>query len=246
MTQYRMTLNLPASARLRPEWAYRLYGALLESAPEEFGKQVHRQGVTPVSQFLEVPPQGQPCWVVSLLSPESEEALSPVLESRERFSLRREPREILIVGREKRQLPSPEGLLLEGAVLENRFRLEFCTATAFKSAGESQILPTVRLILQSLILKWNGCFPQCQIEDEGGEGLEALSAGLVCREFSLRSAEYPLKGVKLPGFVGEMVLENHLKGFHRELANALLLFSGWSGIGMKTTLGMGGVRCRPL
>lgn len=136
--------------------------------------------------------------------------------------------------------------MLEGAVLENRFRLEFCTATAFKSAGESQILPTVRLILQSLILKWNGCFPQCQIEDEGGEGLEALSAGLVCREFSLRSAEYPLKGVKLPGFVGEMVLENHLKGFHRELANALLLFSGWSGIGMKTTLGMGGVRCRPL
>ena len=246
MTQYQMTLGLPASARLRPEWAYRLYGALLESAPDEFGKQVHRQGVTPVSQFLEVSPKGAPCWVVSLLSPESEEALSPVLECRERFSLRREPREILIVERKKRQLPSPEGLLLEGAVIKNKFRLEFCTATAFKSAGEYQILPTVRLILQSLILKWNGCFPECPIEDEDGEGLEALCAGLVCRDFSLQSTDYPLKGVNLPGFVGEMVLENHLKGFHRELANALLLFSGWSGIGMKTALGMGGIRCRPL
>ena len=119
--------------------------------------------------------------------------------------------------------------------------LRFQTPTAFKSQGQYLNLPTSRLIVQSLLQKWNGCFPDCPIEDEDGQGMETIAAGLRCRRFRLRDQMYYLKGNSIPGFVGEMTLENRLSGFHRELADALLLFSGYSGVGIKTALGMGGV-----
>ena len=56
-----------------------------------------------------------------------------------------------------------------------------------------------------------------------------------------KCADYVLKGSPIPGFVGELTLENRLEGFHRELADALLCFAPFSGVGIKTTLGMGGV-----
>ena len=52
---------------------------------------------------------------------------------------------------------------------------------------------------------------------------------------------YYLKGSSIPGFVGELTLENRLEGFQRQLADALLLFADHAGVGIKTTLGMGGV-----
>lgn len=120
-------------------------------------------------------------------------------------------------------------------------RLRFCTPTCFKSVGQYLPLPTTRLIVQSLMKKWNGCISECPIEDEDGQGMETLAAGLRPRDFQLRSRTYYLKGNSIPGFVGELTLENRLDGFHRELADALLLFADFAGIGIKTTLGMGGV-----
>ena len=38
-----------------------------------------------------------------------------------------------------------------------------------------------------------------------------------------------------------MTLDNRLSGFHRELVGALLTFAGYAGVGIKTSLGMGGV-----
>lgn len=73
-----------------------------------------------------------------------------------------------------------------------------------------------------------------------------MAQGLECSGFQLRSQTYYLKGNSIPGFTGWMTLENRLTGFHRQLADALLIFSGYTGIGIKTTLGMGGVQHRLL
>lgn len=57
----------------------------------------------------------------------------------------------------------------------------------------------------------------------------------------LRDRTYYLKGRAIPGFTVELTLDNRLGGFHRQLTDALLLFSAYAGIGIKTALGMGGV-----
>ena len=132
-------------------------------------------------------------------------------------------------------------LFARAARQEGRHALRFQTPTAFKSRGQYVNLPTTRLLIQSLVQKWNGSFLDCPIEDEDGQGVETLAAGLRWRGFQLRDQTYRLKGSAIPGFVGRAVVENRLSGFHRQLADALLLFSGYSGVGIKTALGMGGV-----
>lgn len=240
LTQYQLALFPDGPCRPRAEWGYRLYAALLEAAPALFGADAHRDGVTPVSQFFTAE-KGSLLWTVSLLGGESEGALGPVLAGTDRFRLRKDGLDLTVRERRVRGVPDVDSLLAQGGAHRGPHRLKFRTATAFKSRGQYLNLPTGRLIIQSLIKKWNGCFPDCPIEDDDGAGMEALAAGLRCAQFHLRDRTYYLKGGAIPGFTGELTLENRLTGFHRQLASALLLFSGYAGVGVKTALGMGGV-----
>ena len=243
LTQYKLALSPNRSCHPRPEWGYRLYASLLEEVPASFASGVHQDTVTPVSQFLTVR-DGSLLWTVSLLGGDSESTLRPVLERAERFHLQKDGVTLSIQNRRVQEVPDVDELLVRGAAHSGIHHLCFCTATAFKSKGQYLNLPTSRLIVQSLMKKWNGCFPDCPIEDNDGEGMEALAAGLRCKQFRLRDRMYYLKGNSIPGFVGELTLENRLGGFHRQLASALLLFSAYAGIGIKTTLGMGGIQTK--
>ena len=68
-----------------------------------------------------------------------------------------------------------------------------------------------------------------------------MADGLLCRHLQLHDEPYVIKKGEVTGFVGSIVLDNRLDGFHRQLADALLEFSSFAGIGIKTSLGMGGV-----
>ena len=242
LTQYRFRLVPSRPCTPGPEWGYALYAALLERFPAEFGAQIHEDGVSPISQFLEA--GAEPLlWNVTLLGEGAEAVGRPILEAAPSLALRRGITFSLEL-REQRVIGQPEELFLQGAAQGRLHRLTFMTPTAFKVRGQYLTLPTARLLLQSAIKRWNGCFPECPIEDENGEGLEAMARGLVWKDFSLRSRYYPLKGCRIPGFTGSLAVENTLSGFHRQLADALLAFSGYAGVGIKTTLGMGGVRHR--
>ena len=242
LKRYTLTLAPQDPGRSRPEWAYHLYAALLEGAPADFGAASHRDGTTPVSQYLSR--EGEHLvWRVTLLGEDSETALAPVLEGREEYRLNKEGVTLWVARRSCDHIADVEELFARSAGCSGLHRLTVRTPAAFKSRGRYQILPTQRLILQSLIKQWNGCFPGCPIEDEDGQGMETIAAGLLCRGYQLRDQSYFLKGNHVPGFVGSLTLDSTcLSGFHRTLADALLYFSGYSGIGIKTTLGMGGIR----
>lgn len=240
LTQYQLTLRAECPCTPRPEWGYRLYAGLLHSAPAGFGAAVHADAVTPLSQFLTINDE-KLIWTVSLLGQRSEETLSPLLERKTHLFLRQDQVPLAVTGRRRDTIRDVEDLFARAAGHSHHHLLRFETATAFKSQGKYVSLPTARLIMQGLVRKWNGSFPDCPIEDEDGQGIEALAAGMVCGRFLLQSQAYELKRVFIPGFVGELELENRLSGFHRDLADALLLFSGYAGIGIKTALGMGGI-----
>lgn len=243
ISRYHMTLRAESPARPRPEWAYRLYAALLEQVPKRFSFLAHEDAVTPVSQFLSVGERGELRWTVSLLGERSEDAVSPLLERLEGLSLDRGI-SVAVLDRERRALPDVEALFALAEREGSFHRMDFCTPTAFRSQGRYLNLPGPRLLLQSLVRQWNGCVTDCPIQDEDGGGLDALAHGLIFRGFRLRDRSYYLKGSVLPGFIGSMELENRQEGFHRLLADALLHFATYAGVGIKTALGMGGVERR--
>lgn len=240
ITQYRLKFEAGAE-KISVEWAYRLYAALLKQCPRDFGVEAHCNQITPISQFLDCKGM-QPVWRVSLLGEDCEDALGPTLEKAESFCLSGTTGPLWVSNREKRQIRDVEQLFQEGEKRKGRHCLRFCTPTSFKSQGRYQTMPSQRLIVQSLIRRWNGCIRECPIEDPEGQGVEALAAGLVISDFHIHSCAYRLKGSSVPGFAGSMTIDNRLDGFHRQLADALLVFAGYAGIGIKTTLGMGGIK----
>lgn len=214
--------------------AYPLYAALLERAAPEFGAWVHGCAVTPVSQYV-----SGDLWRVSLFGRRAIDALAPALDKLDSVYLRRGGRTLGLTLTDALEIGDPASLL--DAPWIDRGALRLLTPTAFKSGGAYQLLPTQRLVLQSLILKWNGCFGSvCPIEDDGG-GLDALAEGLRYRGLQLDSRLYPMKHTRIPGTVGSIVIDDRLEGADRQLLNALLAFGTFSGLGIKTALGMGGM-----
>ena len=241
LTRYEFLLQPDKACRPRQEWGYRLYAALLGEAPTEFGLEAHGGDVTPVSQYLKTGNDGRPVWSVALLGRSAENALCGPLEALHTLRLERDGVCFSVEMLSAEHIPDAETLLAAAAEHSGTHLLCFRTSTAFKSRGQYLNLPTTRLIVQSLLKKWNGCISECPIDDEDGEGMEAIAAGLRCRSFQIQDQTFYLKGNSVPGFTGRLTLENRLRGFHRQLADALLIFSGYAGIGIKTTLGMGGV-----
>lgn len=126
----------------------------------------------------------------------------------------------------------------------SRTRLWFRTPCVFKQAGRYAIYPQEFLLLQSLVLHWNTAFPDCQLNDP--DALDAILRGLHILDYNLHTVSYPIKNTRIPGFVGSAVVEARLALPLLELWNALLSFAPYGGIGIKTTLGMGGVSVEPL
>ncbi len=240
MTQYVLEICPDATNCVDSSWGYLLYAALLEQAPIDFADAVHRDGFTPVRQFLKAD-EHYMLWTVTLMNPWAEEALSHVLDRLQYLQLKRYSMKFTVQSRVKRQVMEGEWLFEQSVTQSQRHQLTFVTPTAFRSKKQHCTLPTMRLVIRSLIGSWNGAMADCPIEDEDDAGLNVLVEGLHCVDYSLRQTTYRLKGNIVPGFVGYMVIENRLSGFHRQLADGLLAYSGYAGIGMKTALGMGGV-----
>lgn len=217
-----------------PDWAaYGLYASLLERTPRDFAGALHETGFTPVSQYL----LGNR-WYVNALNSSTAQELERALEGFDRALLRRPEQQVQLGTPQVRTIEAP-AQFLESAQPAS-LRLRFLSPTAFKSGGYYRLLPTQELLLKSLVQRWNSCFSQeCPIEDEGG-GVEAMAQNLLYSRVKLESRDFPMKNTRIPGTLGTIWAENRCRGFHRQLCGGLLVFGCFSGVGIKTALGMGG------
>lgn len=235
--QYRIAIPAIADHPLFPDSAYRLYAFLLEQLPPEAAQWLHEVGARGISQYLQYEKTtGVSLWTVNLLADEIAAILCPVLDKLEQVRI--ENQVFPVTNRESKQI-SMESLIAHG-VDANRATLRFCVPTAFKQGGRYAILPQERLILQSLMLRWNETFPNCPLEDE--DAFEALLAGIHIVDYRLQTTRFVLKGVRIPGFTGSCVVEAKLALPLLELWNTLLSFAPYAGIGIKTGIGMGGIQ----
>ena len=223
---------------LPPDRAYAFYSCLLSLLPKETAGELHEQGETPISQCL-YREQAEPLWRIHLLNEETCSVFSTVLDSLRTLQLH--AGEIRLELLEKETLTADELIQNARAIETARFcSLRFLSPTAFKQSGRYTVLPEKELILQSLLKKWNTVFPSFPLEDE--DAFRMLSDGLRICDYNLHTTRFILKDNKIPGFIGSMRFDAHLSEPLMDLWKILAVFSEYSGIGIKTALGMGGVR----
>ncbi|RHQ22590.1 CRISPR system precrRNA processing endoribonuclease RAMP protein Cas6 [Faecalibacterium sp. AF28-13AC] len=242
--QLQFSLRTAETPRLPSAWAYRIYGWLMSQLPADTAARLHEQGEHPLSQSLCFDAAAQTSvWTLNLLDEALAAQVRPLLAGCTTLKLHGAPLQMELLGSRSVE----NGLQLLLAAREDsasRTRLWFRTPCAFKQAGRYAIYPQEFLLLQSLVLHWNTAFPDCQLSDP--DALDAILCGLRIRDYSLHTVSYPIKNTCIPGFVGSAVVEARLALPLLELWNALLSFAPYGGIGIKTTLGMGGVSVEPL
>lgn len=229
-----------ASESVQAALAYPLYAWLLSQIPEHEGDRLHEQGMRPISQYLWNNLQTREnWWTVNLLNDEAVECFLPVLEKKESAQLHQ--RSIEFTSCEVERIEDAHVFVrrAQKLSLENRFPLELLTPTSFRQEGRYAIFPQESLILQSLIARWGMCFPEMPLDDP--DAMQAMLRGLHIVDYRLQTLRHPLKQTRIPSFIGRVVLEARLPAPLMEVFKTLYCFAPYSGLGVKTALGMGGV-----
>ena len=118
--------------------------------------------------------------------------------------------------------------------------IEFRTPAAFKSQGEYVFLPELRLLYQSLMMKYSASSDDEAAEDE--DVLEQLIAYSRVSKYRLRSCIYSLHGVRIPAFLGQLSIRVSGPQAMVNFLHMLFRFGEYAGVGIKTAMGMGNIK----
>jgi len=134
--------------------------------------------------------------------------------------------------------------LIEDAIkLQNRLLLEFKTPTQFTKRGSNRpyLFPTPEYLLSNLARIWN-TFSEIKVDLD--ELILWVRAHVFVRAYKLKTQEVNIGKTALQvGFRGNLLLIID-EGDFCEWVKALLLFSEYSNVGTKRSIGMGVVRVR--
>ena len=241
IAQYQLQCSLE-NGKLFPSTAYKLYAWLLEQLPSFIGEQLHSEQYNPFSQYLYFNRENkQNKWVLNVLDDSILEYVEVLFERNTCAVINEE--KISLELTEKKTISSATELVERARTtdeLTTYSKFLFPVPTSFRVAGRYSIFPSEKLILQSMINRWNSCFTNYVLDDE--DAFSMLEQNLHIVDYDLRSTRFLLKGNKIPGFTGDLTIQAKLPAPMMEIWKLLLLFVPFSGIGIKTTLGMGGVQ----
>lgn len=243
----RITMTLSSRARIDYRKGSNLQGVMFEQIDRDYAAMLHRQSAHPYSQYLYVCRDKPPIWVVNALNGEAvREIIGPLSDDRFRsFTFQRgKPADVKIVGKNVEILDDDEILRrLYTMPVWREVTLHFLTPTAFKQRGMYNILPDIRLIFQSLMLRYRDCVDNLFEVNE--DMLDAMVQETFISSYMLHSVRQPLEGVSIPGFEGRVRLRFREKNESTRFLQHLLEFGTFSGVGVKTGMGMGGLYVEP-
>ena len=239
----RLTLPFSSSKGLKYNFfaSSVLQGVMMQSINSDYAGLLHTQSLRPYSQFC-TNQNGQNFWIISTLSQEAcENIIRPLSELSSAFV--RNKNDSITFGSPDIEVLSYSRLLEEGAVgngrKSDRITMNFITPTAFKSSGAYVILPSLRLIFLSIAKRFDFfCGIIGNDYDEFASDIEQL---VTVSDYKLQSATFSLEGVHLPSFSGSITLNVRGDDQFRSYIRMLCRYARFSGIGIKTAIGMGQV-----
>ena len=180
-------------------------------------------------------------WYICTVNEEAYENIILPLEELKQITIRRKEITTNVVGRSIEILEESE--LIKQFYEESCDRylnLQFCTPTAFKRDGKYVNYPDLRLVYGSLMRKYSAASEELDMYDE--ETLEELVRNSEIIRYRLQTMPFPLEKVQINGFVGNVCIK--IKGTET-MANYIRLlcrFGEYSGVGIKTSMGMGAIQ----
>lgn len=221
------------------ELSVKLQGFLMSLISSDYATFLHQQETNPYSTNL-LSQGEESVWTVNLVTQEAEQQFLPLLEGLTEIELRSYPQKIVI---ERRVIEdySLEDLfsLFREPVSDTTFHLVLDSPTSFRSQGQYVLFPDLRLLLQSLMQKYSRLIDEQEEIDE--DLLSYLTEKTQLCSYRLQTHYFSIHRQKIPAFRGSLTIR--FRGAHTAAAylSMLLRFGEFAGLGIKTSLGMGGM-----
>ena len=220
-----------------------LQGVIMENIDEDYAGILHGQRYNPYSQYISVK-DGKTVWTVNTLNTEAYEQIIQKLldDSFKEFSIKNSDEPIKVV--EKRLTKKDKSAFLYdfyNVKGDKYYNIEFITPTAFKSNGRYIIFPDLSLIYKSLMKKYSASSDEMDMYDE--DTLEQLVSCSEITRYRLQSTVFPMEGVVIPSYKGSISVNIHGSDTISRYARLLFNFGEYSGIGIKSSIGMGAIKC---
>lgn len=242
-----LKIQLEAENGERPSmyWGYIMYAMLMKKINSEFAEYMHNQNLKPISQNIINKQNRTALWRLNLLNDISSTAIIPVLQEDEEWYSDNRSTSFKLSYIESLAPLSNKELCDKYFINEtpkNLLNIRFITPCSFKSNENYCIFPSAELILKSLVNKWNAFSEEFVLDDE--DTLKELIERTRIVKYDLRSVGYHIKSIVIPAFIGNITMS--IKGPVQlvRLFNLLIAYGEYSGIGIKTALGMGGCKVR--
>jgi CRISPR-associated endoribonuclease cas6 len=217
------------------------HGAIMELLPYEYANQLHLSQLRPYSIHLE---KENDIWSL-VVATMDEEAYSIIiaqtLSKLDKIYIKHDDKIIYIDEKIINTLPkkSITQAFYNGETTKV-LDIGFITPTAFKSKGDYVFFPDLRLIYQSLMNKYDACSDNGFLFDS--DILEELCKGSRISSYKLRSNYFQLEGIKIPAFTGSIRVKITANQTITNFINMLFEYGKYSGVGIKSSLGMGAIR----
>ena len=183
-------------------------------------------------------------WHVSSLTTETaEKILAPVWQLPDTFRLKQKNLTVEIVKRdicEETDYAAVAARFLGDDETYRKIQLHFLTSTTFKCGGTYVIYPDAGLILHSVLQRWNH-FSDSEVID-APDAVEELVKNLYVRSYELRLNPFALEKTHIQAFRGKYTLVLKSNIVLRRITALLAYYARFSGVGVKTVLGMGGTQ----
>lgn len=102
------------------------------------------------------------------------------------------------------------------------------------------IFPDLRLMYKSLMKKYSASSTDMDMYDE--DTLEQLIESSEITRYRLQSTVFPLEGVVIPSYKGSLSIRLYGNDTISRYARLLFSFGEYSGIGIKSSIGMGALK----
>lgn len=239
LSRLQIILEKPKDSHLNFNISSLLQGVIMEQISYEFALELHNGSRQPYSQYVELN-KDRIIWNIQTLTQTAyEQIIVPMMqETVQSIYLRHKDMELAIQGKRLEQCSydqlRKERYFTDGSRIQT---IQFVSPTAFKSQGEYIFYPSVHFLFQSLMMKYDACSDDADLF--GSEVMEHFEENVKVIRYKLRSYSFQLEGTRIPSFLGEITIKINGPQALVNLADYLLAFGEYSGVGIKCGIGMG-------
>lgn len=245
-----ITLTIPTKLQLTASMGSVMQGILMENIDTQYAAYLHHQSMQPYSQYCLFDKKSHLLkWRISVLKTEaSKEILLPLMNLSGPIHVRNKHTYFSIKGKKLLCDTTYEKLALQYLTdnqpcIDKTLTYTFLTPTAFKRNNQYVVYPEMPLIIASLLHRWNAFADITSLNHDDILPL-LLKYPLWTRNYELFMQPFSLERTKIPAFQGSLSFSS---GKHEMAGKILCLlsnFAAYSGIGIKTAIGMGAVETR--